>query len=117
LINPPGHLFLMGEVPLKGAGCRGLKKKKVLSFDFRVPVFGVGVPSFGFRAGKAPNRFWQILADLASRGFPVSGFGFRFRASCFNSGQSKGFDRLGGVPRQQKMLKGHLPTVIYHQVY
>ena len=31
------------------------------------------------------------------------------------------FDRLkvgsGGVPREQKMLKGHLPRVIYHQVY
>ena len=24
---------------------------------------------------------------------------------------------LGGVPREQKMLKGHLPGVIYHQVY
>ena len=24
---------------------------------------------------------------------------------------------LGGVPREQKMLKGHLPIVIYHQVY
>ena len=24
---------------------------------------------------------------------------------------------LGGVPRGQKMLKGHLPRVIYHQVY
>ena len=24
---------------------------------------------------------------------------------------------LGGVPREQKMLKGHLPTVIYNQVY
>jgi len=24
---------------------------------------------------------------------------------------------LGGVPREQKMLKGHLPTVKYHQVY
>ena len=24
---------------------------------------------------------------------------------------------LGGVPREQKMLKGHLPRVIYHQVY
>ena len=23
----------------------------------------------------------------------------------------------GGVPREQKMLKGHLPRVIYHQVY
>ena len=28
-----------------------------------------------------------------------------------------GVDRLrGGVPREQKMLKGHLPRVIYHQV-
>jgi hypothetical protein len=25
--------------------------------------------------------------------------------------------RLEGVPREQKMLKGHLPGVIYHQVY
>jgi len=24
---------------------------------------------------------------------------------------------LGGVPREQKMLKGHPPRVIYHQVY
>jgi len=24
---------------------------------------------------------------------------------------------LEGVPREQKMLKGHLPRVIYHQVY
>jgi len=24
---------------------------------------------------------------------------------------------LGGVPREQKMLRGHLPRVIYHQVY
>jgi hypothetical protein len=23
----------------------------------------------------------------------------------------------GGVPREQKMLKGHLPIVIYHEVY
>ena len=25
--------------------------------------------------------------------------------------------RLGEVPREQKMRKGHLPRVIYHQVY
>jgi len=24
---------------------------------------------------------------------------------------------LGGVPREQKMLKGHLPRVMHHQVY
>ena len=24
---------------------------------------------------------------------------------------------LGGVPREQKMLKGHLPRVIYHRIY
>ena len=26
-------------------------------------------------------------------------------------------NELGGVPREQKMLKGHLPRDIYHQVY
>ena len=25
--------------------------------------------------------------------------------------------RVGGVPREQEMLKGHLPRVVYHQVY
>ena len=32
---------------------------------------------------------------------------------------SEGGERraLGGVPREQKMLKGHLPRVMYHQVY
>jgi len=24
---------------------------------------------------------------------------------------------IGGVTREQKMLKGHLPRVIYHQAY
>ena len=26
-------------------------------------------------------------------------------------------ESLGGVPRVQKMLKGHLPRVMYHQAY
>ena len=26
-----------------------------------------------------------------------------------------GLKEVGGVPREQKMLKGHLPRVIYHQ--
>ena len=32
---------------------------------------------------------------------------------------SYGCDRLtlGGVPREQKMLKGHISRAIYHQVY
>ena len=41
------------------------------------------------------------------------GFGFRAAA------ERKEGDRLrvlGGVPREQKMLKGHLPRVIYHHV-
>ena len=25
-------------------------------------------------------------------------------------------DSMGGVPREQKMFKGHLPRVVYHQV-
>ena len=34
--------------------------------------------------------------------------------------ECEALDRLrvvGGVPREQKMLKGHLPRVIYHQEY
>ena len=29
----------------------------------------------------------------------------------------RGINALGGVPREQKMLKEHLHRVIYHQVY
>jgi len=34
-----------------------------------------------------------------------------------DSGLVGSTDSLGGVPREQKMLKGHLPRVMYHQVY
>jgi len=27
------------------------------------------------------------------------------------------YERLGGVPQEQKMLKGHLPRDIYHKIY
>ena len=30
---------------------------------------------------------------------------------------STDFHCLGGVPREQKMLKGHIPRVKYHQLY
>ena len=32
-------------------------------------------------------------------------------------GEAENEHEKGGVPREQKMLKGHLPRVIYHQVY
>ena len=34
----------------------------------------------------------------------------------FEAGLANG-EALGGVPREQRMLKGHLPRVMYHQVY
>ena len=52
---------------------------------------------------------------LRSSGLPR---GFRGAESVLSRGfVSKPQSALGGVPRQQKMLKGHLPRVIYHQVY
>ena len=38
--------------------------------------------------------------------------GVRYRLQ----GEGKSID-VGGVPREQKMLKGHVPRVIYHHVY
>ena len=44
-------------------------------------------------------------------------------AICIKAIPLMGNDRLrvgllkGGVPREQKMLEGHLPRAIYHQVY
>ena len=34
-----------------------------------------------------------------------------------DSGFNGSTDSLGGVPREQKMLKRHLPRVIHYQVY
>ena len=47
----------------------------------------------------------------AGSGFRVPDFGYAV------SGSSTRGTSLGGVPREQKMLKGHLPRVIYHQVF
>ena len=39
----------------------------------------------------------------------------RFQGEAYKAG---GFvQMIGGVPREHKMLKGHLPRVMYHQVY
>ena len=45
-----------------------------------------------------------------------SGLDYLIHAGFTRQRRSK-VDFLGGVPREQKMLKGHLPRVIYHQVY
>ena len=44
-----------------------------------------------------------------SKRLQVSGIGYDRRRMVGSS--------LGGVPREQKMLKGHLPRVMYYQVY
>jgi hypothetical protein len=55
------------------------------------------------------------LALGKARGFRAWGLGMRvdrLRVAWLN-----GISCLEGVPREQNMLKGHLPRVIYHQVY
>ena len=43
----------------------------------------------------------------------------RAEATLRRRGESEGGERraLAGVPREQKMLEGHLPRVIYHPIY
>ena len=41
----------------------------------------------------------------------------RFRVQSVMKSGLVGTPDLGGVPREQKMRKGHLPRVTYHQVY
>jgi len=78
--------------------------------------------------GAPPRNPESIILSLGDRG---EGFRFsllRFRVDegveCFLLSLSLVFcliafdDRVRiGVPREQKMLKGHLSRVIYHQVY
>ena len=52
------------------------------------------------------NTLWIVLGGLIDSGLTGS---TDFRAS-----HPQGH---GEVPREQKMLKGHLPRVIYHKVY
>ena len=47
-------------------------------------------------------------------GSRVEGLGLRVEGRGFRVQTKKS---LGGVPRGQEMLKGHLPGVIHHQVY
>ena len=45
------------------------------------------------------------------------GFPYRWGLEALASRDHTLAGSLGGVPPEQKMLKGHLPRVIYHQVY
>jgi len=61
-------------------------------------------------------------AGLASAGFASSACSARaaiplgIRGSRVEGPHTRGIS-LGGVPREQRVLKGHLPRIIYHQVY
>ena len=62
-----------------------------------------------------PDRFvWggNIWDDFISEWWGLRRAGLRHTGAMIDSGTS-----LGGVSREQKMLKGHLPRVIYHQLY
>ena len=91
-----------------------------------------GQPCAIFDSGTGP---WssRVAAEgsvigVLGAGFRVEGFhGFRSHAAAFPAlpfvplrvidAGLVGSTALRRVPREQKMLKGHLPRVIYHQVY
>ena len=66
---------------------------------------------------------WQDSAAICRIGRRLAGYGVTWQQRVALSalidsvlvGSSE--TSLGGVPREQKMLKGHLPRVIHHQVY
>ena len=82
------------------------------------PDYGIGFQvvgnlkgTSGFAGGAIFGNFPHILCMIDS-GLVGS--------TDFHSSHPQGHEpgtSLGGVPREQKMLKGHLPRVIYHQVY
>ena len=80
--------------------------------------------------GGLTSTFLRVAHISQSR--PDSGLDFQIKvlidsglvgSTDFHSSHPQGHEphtpgtSLGGVPREQKMLKGHLPRVIYHQVY
>jgi len=63
---------------------------------------------------KSRTRFWSGLSYICSAKFARQRHGGRIHRLAI---RLRGVIDSGGVPREQKMLKGHLPRVIYHQVY
>ena len=63
--------------------------------------------------GSTPDPIRISIQWRPSTGFPVNTLVFqavdRLRVDWLNG--------LGEVPREQKILKGHLPRVVYHQIY
>ena len=52
-----------------------------------------------------------------TQGFLVGGYAGLIINDRLRVGWLNRFSSPGGVPLEQKMLKGHLPRVIYHQVH
>jgi len=64
------------------------------------------------------SGFVRATADGSDAGTVLGTTVERFCMGSQSQDQKSVGDRLkvGGVPREQKMLKRHLPRVIYHQV-
>ena len=79
--------------------------------------------NYHLNATSRRQHLWEI--DLGfSPGLPpgwghedITSEGKHARPPSSESGGRCRATSLGGVPRRQKMLNGHLPRVVYHQVY
>ena len=60
----------------------------------------------------------HMLGTLGfSCSYAVRGARCRVNSAYIRQSGPQGWLALGGVPREQKMLKGHQPRAIYHQAY
>jgi hypothetical protein len=96
---------------------RTLKPRQESALDgvhMTVDLNNFGVPVSSSNSQRYPyKKFHTAHFGFGSIGYSVRGT--MHIQSLVDSG-SVG-STLGGVSREQKMLKGHLPRVIYHQVY
>jgi len=112
----PGHAGMEGAASECGTREDGEGSDEEMQWRAVVEYDGSNFSGFQ-RQGK--EEFQLLRGSNGLHPTPLQSYDFRDRAmrSVIDSGLVGSTDFSGGVPREQKMLKGRLSRVIYHQVY
>ena len=76
----------------------------------------LGVGAFSYERRIQPSIAVRVCIGASDASDPLECLGFK-RETCDPMAAESKIEQMGGVPREQEMLKGHLPRVKYHRVY